>query len=76
VDIFEERKKVINQVIRRMIKHEGSIVAMESEGGEGGEGGEEETANQDEDEAALAQAKKKSKNPMDKLLRLHPSYNI
>ena len=57
---FETKKKLVSQVIRRMVKHEGAIIEVsggESEGGaDGGQGMGVATE--------------------DKMLKLHPSYDV
>lgn len=44
---YEEKKKLVNQVIRRMIKHEGQIMVMNSASSSGNTGQEEEKVNEE-----------------------------
>ena len=65
---FNEHKKLVNQVIKRMIKHEGALIEVEEI--DFAENNEQDKNANDPDSIKL-----NSDSNENKLLKLHPSYD-
>ncbi len=82
--VFEQKKKTVNQVIRRMVKHDGVIMVVGSSPGSNSSSTTAATTidarladvgSGDGVSVVVGKQQKKQRENEDKLLKLHPSYD-